>query len=98
MKTLKIAPQTNELDQAVLTYQEIKSKIAFLENELKAPKAIIEDAASKTQDGKIVTASYKITLSVAERENFSLKNAKAVLGDALSPFISTSCYTTLRVS
>ena len=99
LKIAKVSPQTETLDQAVLTYQEIKAKIAFLENELKAPRAIIEEAASKTEDGKIITASYKITLSIAERENFSLKNAKAVLGEAaLKPFISTSAYTTLRVS
>jgi hypothetical protein len=91
-------PQTNELDQAVLTYQEIQAKIKFFENELKKPKAILEAAASATADGKIVTEKYKITLTVVQRENFSLKNARATLGEAaLSPFISTCAYTQLRV-
>ena len=91
MSNLKVAvaPSTESLDVAVASYKDIKAKIAFLEEQLKASKAIIENAASQTADGKIITPDYKITLSIAERENFSLKNAKAVLGDALNPFHST---------
>ncbi len=98
LKVASLALETKQLDQAVLSYKEIKAKISFLENELKTHKEVIEAAASKTADGKIITQDYKITLTIAERENFSLKNAKAVLGDSLKPFISTSAYTTLRVS
>lgn len=93
------AKSQNELTQAVLTYKELKAKIAFLEAELKAPKAVIEAACEKTADGSIITEDFKVSLSIQERETFSLKNAKAVLGEeALKPFISKTVYSTLRVS
>lgn len=102
MKKLTVVPGIQDgeaLTQAVLSYREIKAKITFLENELKAHKNVIEDAASKTKDGVIITSEYKITLSIAERESFSLKQAKAVLGEeVLKDFISRTPYTTLRVS
>lgn len=99
MKLAQIAVEETVLLQSVLSYKELKSKIAFLENELKTHKEVIETAASQTPDGKIVTEKFKITLSIAERENFSLKTARAVLGeDVLKEFITVSAYTTLRVS
>jgi hypothetical protein len=91
-------PQANDVDLAVATYKDISAKIKFLEEQLKAPKEVIEAAAAQTADGKIVTPEYKVTLSIVTRENFSLKNAKPVLGSALDPFISKSTYTQLKVS
>lgn len=93
-------PQVTEtLNQAVLTYKELKAKITFLENELKSSKEIIEAALSQTQEGSIITENWKASLSISQRESFSLKNAKAILGEeALKPFISNSVYTSLRVS
>lgn len=100
MKTnLKVAQEVNGLDSAVDSYKSIKAKIAFLEEQLKPCKEVIEEAARQTPDGTIITENYKVTLSIACRENFSLKNAKAALGeDALAEFISTSTYTILKVN
>ncbi len=100
MKSLsQLHLETDPLLQSVNAYKEIKAKIAFLESQLQEHKDAIESAASKTEDGKIVTEAYRVTLSIASRENFSLKNAKATLGeDALAPFISTSTYTRLLVN
>lgn len=105
MSKLNVVPVSNEneaLTQAVLSYKELKAKIAFLENELKPHKEVLELAASKTKDGIIQTPDFKITLTVAQRETFSLKQARITLPsdalEALEPFISVSMYMTLRVS
>jgi len=99
LKLAQVAPKSPAtLLQAVLAYKDIKAQITFLEEQLKGHKETIEAAASNTPDGKIVTEHFKVTLSICERENFKLKDAKIVLGDALAPFISTSAYTMLKVS
>lgn len=98
MPKLSIAPKSNEaLSQAVLSFKEIKAKIKFLENELLPHKQVIELACSKTENGKIVTEEFSLTLAVIQKENFKLKDARLLLGDKLSPFISLSTYTALTV-
>lgn len=98
LSVAKNAPLKSQvLNQHVLSYKEIKAKLAFLENELKPHKEAIEDACAQTVDGVIITGEYKITLTIAQRESLKLKDAKAVLGDKLNPFISSSTYTILRV-
>lgn len=102
MKNINFAKaheKADAINQAVLSYKEIKAKITYLENELKTHKEVIEEAAKSTENGSIIREEWKVVLTIAERESFSLKNAKAVLGEAtLKPFISTSTYTVLRVS
>ncbi len=85
--------------EAVAKYKDIKAQMTFLESQLKPIKDTLEVAASQMPDGTIITEAFKIALTIAQRENFSLKNAKAALGeDALKPFISISTYSMLRVS
>jgi len=87
------------LNQAVLTYKELKAKIKFLENELKAPKETIEAAVSNTQNGVIITEAWKISLSVFQTERFELDKAKAVLGEeALKEFIKHGVQSRLNVN
>lgn len=101
MSNLKIVPASAEMEalsQAVLSYKEIKAKIAFLENELKTHKETIEQAASQTQDGKIITENFKVSLSVFEVKNFDKAGAMATLGDKLTPFFSVGLQKRLVVS
>ena len=77
LKLAQVAPKSPAtLLQAVLAYKDIKAQITFLEEQLKGHKETIEAAASNTPDGKIVTEHFKVTLSICERENFKLKDAK----------------------
>lgn len=93
------AKKNDALLQAVLAYKEIQTKLKFFENELKVHKSVIEEALQKTENGIISNELFTATLSIVERENFSLKAAKAEMGEeALKKFISKSVYTTLRVS
>lgn len=100
MSNLKIADQSQiELGQAVSVYKELAAKIAFLSEQQKAAREIIEAAATNSPNGIIITESYKITLSLCQRENFDKKAALAALGkDKLAPFMSTVAFTQLRVS
>ncbi len=88
-----------KLHANVVLYKEIAAKIKFLGEQLKPVKEYIEAAASKVPEGKIITEEFSVLLTLCQRENFSLKDAKAALGEEkLKPFMSTSVYTTLRVS
>ena len=84
---------------AVAEYKEIKAKLNFLQEQLKAPAEVIRLAAEAAPDGKIVTPEYKILLTEINSDRFDLKKAMEILGrDKLEPFLSTSTYTQLRVS
>ncbi len=85
--------------QAVIKYKELQAQITFIQNELKAPRAIIESAASAAPEQSIVTPLFKISLIEVERENFDKKAAIAAIGrKKLAPYMSTTTFQQLRVS
>ncbi len=94
MLKLNLVPAENavseELNQACLTQLELKAKIEFLTSELKTKEDIIKAHLCKTETGKVITPQWSATLDIQDgRESFSLKNAKAVLGEeVLKPFIT----------
>lgn len=84
--------------QAVLKYREIQAQVAFLQNELKAPRSIIESAV-QIAGGSIITPKFKITYTEVNSERFDKEAAIKALGrKTLKPFLSTSTYFQLRVS
>lgn len=96
---LELLAKGDSIDEAVATYKTLKAQIAKLEAQLQPVKEALEHAASQTADGVILGETFKVTLVIAQRENFKLKDAKAILGaEILEPFISTSTYSQLRVS
>lgn len=98
MPNLKSSKKPN-LDQDVIDYKDLAAKIKFFSEKQKAVRDRIEAAVTKIPEGKIITPEYAIVLTVCERETFSLKDAKAVLGEAkLKPFMSSTVYTQLRVT
>lgn len=85
--------------QAVVKYKELQAQITFLQNEIKAPRSIIEAAANAAQDHQVITPLFKVSLIEVERENFDKKSAIAALGrKTLKPFLSTTTFYQLRVS
>lgn len=85
--------------QAVKKYKELQAQIAFLQAELKSPRAVIESAVSATKEGKIITPQFKASLSPVETERFDKKAAIGALGrEVLEPFLSTSVSLRLLVS
>ena len=92
----RLAKQMNTVN-VINQYQALKDKIAQLELELKPLKAELE-AVALEHGGTYVIEGYKVQLSEASRESVSLKEAKAVLGIALNPFLKTSFFTQLRVT
>ena len=106
MSTFTIVPitktNTNNTDtllQAVIQYREIQAKLAYLQNELKAPRQVIENAVLAAPELKIITPEYKITMSEVNRENFDKKAALVALGrEVLAPYISTTSFFQLRVT
>jgi hypothetical protein len=91
--------ESDSLLNTVNTYRALKRQIQRLEEELKEKRDALEAAARQTPDGVLETPDFKITLTLAQRENFNLKTAKQVLGEeALKDFISVTNYTLVRVS
>lgn len=88
----------SDVGAAVEITRKIRSKIAFLESQLKAPMATIRAAAETAPEGQIITEEYKIMLVSQEREYCDLRAAKAALGNKLKPFLSKTSYKQLRIS
>ena len=88
----------NTVEAAVKAYRAIKLQIEALELELKEHKSTIEAECYAHADFKFTCGLFKCSLSEVSRENFKLKEAKPVLGDLLTPFLSTTKYTMLKVS
>lgn len=88
---------TVNLDEKIAEYQKIQKQIKELEERLKPVKAVLEEQALNA-GGVVSTETHIVKLIEMSRENLNLKEAKKELGDALSPFISTTHFTQLRVS
>lgn len=80
----------------VHAYKALALQIERLEAQKAEIKAVLELEAIKN-GGEVIVDVFKIKLITAERENFSLKKAREVLGDSLNPFITVSSYTQLRI-
>lgn len=93
----------NDTAASASRYLEITNQISKLEAEKKALQSALKLVAAKgdvNEKGAYVIEvdGYKLMLSPAERENFDLNRARAVLdADLLSPFVKRSQYEVLRV-
>lgn len=89
--------QATNLNELARRYQTIKDEIEALEEMLKPYRNSLEDAA-KGSNGILVLEDFKVTVTPASREVFSLKEARLTLGEVLKPFIRVSRYSQLKVT
>lgn len=85
------------INDVVLEYKAMQKEIKALEEAMKPLKERLEAEALKA-GGSLETGTFTIKLIEASREIFNLKDGKAALGSALTPFIKETHYTQLRIS
>ena len=94
------------ISEVIKQYFEMNEQVKQLEKALKELKPQIElHIAKETNTLKLIDSvtmaigDYIATLTPASRESFNLKEAKKVImTEELSPFLSVSSYTTLKVN
>ena len=98
MKTqtaLRIQPA--DLSDVARRYKALIAEIEQLEKMVKPYRDTLENAALES-NGVIDLGSYRVTVTPIEREVFSIKRAREVLGQTvLKPFLRVSKFNQLRV-
>jgi len=94
-KTIQMQPKN--LNDLARRYKTIQGEIEALEEMLKPYRGTLEEAA-KESNGVLELDDFKVTVTPASREVFSLKEARLTLGEALKPFIRVSRYSQLKVT
>jgi hypothetical protein len=90
--------ETPNLNEIAKAYKAIKAQIDALETSLKPFKGQLEEAALDAPEMKLELDGYTVSLSECSRENFQIKDARAVLGsEVVDKFVKTSSYSQLRV-
>ena len=97
MKQAKIQIQPTNLNELARRYKTIQSEIASLEEMLKPYRGTLEEAALAS-NGVLELDEFKVVVTPASREVFSLKEARLTLDEVLKPFIRVSKYNQLKVS
>jgi hypothetical protein len=86
------------LNEIAKAYKAIKAQIDALEGDLKPFKAVLETAALDCPEMRLELDGYVVSLSECSRENFQIKDARAVLGtEVVDKFVKVSSYSQLRV-
>lgn len=93
------APDASDLNSVARSYKAIKAQIEALEDSLEPFKTTLETAALESPNMRLDLNGFKVVLSEASRENFSIKDARVKLGDEIvNQFIKISTYSQLRVT
>ena len=87
-----------DLEKAILEFKKMKFAMSAMEQKIKPIKEAIEAEVAKAPEKQIIIGGHKLALVAQSRETISVKEAKAVLGDVLDPFIKISHFNQLRVS
>lgn len=89
---------TGAIESIVRQFAHVKEQADALEQEKRRLKDAIEEHLAYLGLRETEIAGFKINVSDCSRENFNLKEAIAKIGrPALSPFISETSYTQLRI-
>lgn len=96
-----------KINEAVQEYFNLKNDAKAIEERLSELRPVLEShikamtgslTGSENAAVTIEVGEYGLNLSPAKRENVAIAKAKAELGDAFAPYLSTTWFTILKVT